>query len=372
MSAEFGELFEPFASVVSWDYDAVFKKNKTDLSNLLLQAFEALKCADKTIRVQADTIMKTTRELVHQCEVSRNSLNSVSEAGPSRSFSEVVRKKPPVIILKPTDPENQPDVQRVNQSLKKALEKIPVNRTHVSDNGTVVVDLPSTQSRELAVKNLTSALSNQFTFHEPERKIHRILVTNVSNDITDESLVPIIRKKESFVSDCVNNGDLFQVERSWIQAHVPERTARKHFVIKCSVKLRNHLMRANNGYVYVELERYRVQDYVNPLQCFHCCRFESHVAANCPDKNKPSVCGICMGSHDTKKCNLRREGVGKCCNCARNNLSDTAHNAFSKQCPSFLSARDRLLKKLDFSEETSPVREPNPKQSNSSKAAKNS
>ena len=175
-----------------------------------------------------------------------------------------------------------------------------------------------------------------------------ILITGVPSELNGPSMVSNILQKQEFIADKVRNGELFEIERTWKQKHNPENDALQNFVIKCSLAIRNFIMNSNGGYIYVELSRLRVHDFVSPTQCYHCQRYGNHFASSCPDKNKPPICALCMGLHQTRDC--RKNSANKCCNCFRDKLSDSAHSAPSKKCPSFLSARKALLNRLDFSE----------------------
>ena len=94
---------------------------------------------------------------------------------------------PPPIILKPSDPNNLPNQSSVNDVLKETLKNFPVNRTHISEKDTVIVDLPTTKVHEVAIKKLTEAFSNRFSVSKAERRCPRILVTNVPGEINDQS-----------------------------------------------------------------------------------------------------------------------------------------------------------------------------------------
>ena len=87
---EFDVIYQPLRDIPH-DFDTLFKhNNKTELSNYVVSALKALKVASKTMNLQSDTIMKTTRELLHQCEVSRMSCSSDSNSYAS-SLSAMVK-----------------------------------------------------------------------------------------------------------------------------------------------------------------------------------------------------------------------------------------------------------------------------------------
>ena len=68
MSAEdFFRLFEPLQTLPS-DSNSLLKMNKQQLAEHLISAFEVLRTAEKAISSQSDTLMKSTNELIKQCE----------------------------------------------------------------------------------------------------------------------------------------------------------------------------------------------------------------------------------------------------------------------------------------------------------------
>jgi hypothetical protein len=75
-------------------------------------------------------------------------------------------------------------------------------------------------------------------------------------------------------------------------------------------------------YVYLDIFRYKVYEYIAPLlQCYKCLRF-NHGAKIC---NAVQKCSICAGEHHFSKCD--NDTVKKCINCGGQHL------AISRECP---------------------------------------
>ncbi|WP_221936046.1 hypothetical protein, partial [Klebsiella pneumoniae] len=55
---------------------------------------------------------------------------------------------------------------------------------------------------------------------------------------------------------------------------------RNHFVVECSVRVRNWLRK--KGRVFIEWESCRIKDYVDIARCYKCQRY-GHVAKFCTD-----------------------------------------------------------------------------------------
>ena len=343
--AEFLKMYEDIRALPTEVSKLDRTGNKPDICKSLAQALKTLQIAEYVIAKQSDMIMATNAELLKQCEISRSAnFPVVSPSFVTCGYPAAPTRKPSAIILKPnSDSPNQTN-ETINNALKSALKDFQVDRTRIAENGTVTVSLPSSQDRSLAVDNLTSALSGAFSVETPIDKIPKLIVTGVPDDIgEDNTVISSACAKNSYIAQCVEKGDTFEIERSWKPKHSAQASAVKNYIFKCSVNIRDYLINSRDGYIYLDLSRCKVQDYVNPIQCFHCYRYH-HIAINCPDKNKPPICSACSGFHLTKDC--RNENQKKCINCFRHKRNDQGHTARYTRCPSFVEARKLLLDKI--------------------------
>ena len=176
----------------------------------------------------------------------------------------------------------------------------------------------------------------------------KLLMARVNDEFSDESLISLICAKDKVLYDERKKGALFKVHHSW-KSRNNENINSRNVIIECSKDIRNRIINLNNGYIYFGLSRYKVKDYVSPKQCFHCQRF-NHVAANCEEKEKPQVCGLCAMEHDTRNCPSARGRYRKCINCPRTGGDDCDpyHSARSASCPIFLRTKESILRRLCF------------------------
>ena len=134
--------------------------------------------------------------------------------------------------------------------------------------------------------------------------------------------------------------------KSWdTKDHSDNLVARK-LAVRCSPRIRNHIIDKCKGYIYINLLRCKVFDRFYVPQCFHCQRY-NHFSNSCPDKNKRPICGKCSGQHDTKNC---KQTVRKCANCVRFKESEVNHATFASSCPSLDKARRVLMSKTNYLE----------------------
>ena len=143
----------------------------------------------------------------------------------------------------------------------------------------------------------------------------KILNINVLNDMTDEALVSKICDKDVFLNSEINNKATFSVIKSRTSKRYTGTPNFINVLIRCSSQIRKHIMKNNEGYVYVGLSRYEGLDHFFVPQCYHCYKV-NHFAGECPDKYMLATCGRCARRDKTKDCN--RTSMEKCVNFVRN------------------------------------------------------
>ena len=119
----------------------------------------------------------------------------------------------------------------------------------------------------------------------------------------------------------------------------------RNVAVQVTPGIRNRLIIQNQGYIYLNLARYRVFDRHRVTQCYHCYSYH-HIANICPNKDKSATCGRCSKSHETKKCVAKAE---RCINCVKATPNkDNRHCAFSYKCPIYERERNILISRTDY------------------------
>lgn len=340
--AEFLNLYREVRALPN-DAMALHRTNNKDkLCEIIVNCLNALVCAENCISRQADVITQANTELVQKfretrCDHQQNNLL------PRKSGFD---KKPPPIVLKPIDDANSVDQQSLSDELRSALKNIQVSNTNFTSTGSVYVNLPNNENHEAALNSLSSAFSGSFTVQKAKEITPQILIANVPAHVNKDNIIHLMREKNKCLSELCEQGEFLQFENSWRPKHVSDNNAPYTFVLKCSKIIRNYIVEACNGYIYIDLARCKVYDYVSSLQCYHCYKF-NHKSSSCPDRTKSSVCGICANLHETRNC-ANRNNI-KCINCVRAKRNDHNHVARSSKCQSFIDAKNAILSKIDFS-----------------------
>ena len=347
---QFAKLYSDIGQL-SDDQETLKKLNKQPLVEYLSSALKALKLADDLTKRQADTIMRSTDELLKQCELVRNGFSASSMGKPvadipckttDGSFANAVKSVPAIVMKKANGSE---DISReeIENKMKSALKGVRVNKTVVKNNGTMVVEVPNHESYSNAVSSLRTEFSS-FSVEASKKLVPKITILNVPLYLGNDDLITEICDKDEFLKGCIDRDEEFTIINSWDVKDRVGKISSKKVAIKCSPMIRNHIINDNDGFIYLSLVRCRVFDRFYVPQCYHCQRF-NHFSRECPDKRKLSICAKCTGQHDTRNCS---ENFSKCVNCVRNNDNEYDHASFSQNCPVLVGIRKKMMAFTDY------------------------
>ena len=355
---EFNKLYEGirYLSQDAGNYD----KSSYTKKNLIENLISALKCLDvanQLIIKQNDSIMTASNELSEQSKLTRREISQSLQAEPSvtsssnkpetkapRSFSDIV-KGPPTIVVKPTGGATQVNREDFKQKAEAALKDVKVANARISERGNLVVEVPSSVDHSTATENLKAAFPNNFTVESPKKVQPKLTITNLPNDYTADNLIPRICEKDQNLEELIKDGEELSVIKTWSNEGNNGEVRSKKFAVKCSPKIREYVMNANGGYLYLNMCRSKVYDRFFVTQCYHCQSY-NHIASKCPNKDDPPVCCNCAGRHSTKYCKSNYE---KCNNCSKAKLrSGNSHKSNSPDCPIYGREREFLIKRTDY------------------------
>ena len=93
----------------------------------------------------------------------------------------------------------------------------------------------------------------QLLLRRGKKLMPKITITNIPNEMTDEALVTKIFNKDASLMSEINNDAIFSVIISWRSKRYTITPSFKNLMKKCSPQIRKHIMKDNDGYVYVGL-----------------------------------------------------------------------------------------------------------------------
>ena len=120
---------------------------------------------------------------------------------------------------------------------------------------------------------------------------------------------------------------------------------KKHW--SCIIELSPEVRKAleNVSRLYIKWLSCRFADHASVLQPFKCLKF-GHKAVDCKGD---FICSYCAGTHDTKSCKKRKDGVARCFNCTSAGFQSVSHSACDKsKCPLLKIRIERKISKIDY------------------------
>ena len=267
--------------------DALGTKGK--IGENLVTALKALQIAEELIFLQSDTITRTNNELLEQCEKAR--LNQAQNSLPPpqvHSYSAAI-KTAPKIVMKKTPGTEDLSIDQIDSKMKNALKNVQVNKTQIKNTDTLFIEVSDEQNLNVAMEQLRTEFSN-FNVEESKKVAPKVTVMNVPLEMNETDFISEIRAKDSFLNRCLEEGDdEFQVIKTLNMKNRAGNSFAKKIAVKCSPRVRNHIIEKSGGYIYLNLLRCKVYDRFYVPQCYHCQKF-NHFSRVCPDKEKAPTC----------------------------------------------------------------------------------
>lgn len=205
-------------------------------------------------------------------------------------------------------------------------------------------DVASTKSGQLILRMKTKedtdklknvienaeVVKDKVTVSVARRRRRRLLVLSVDGEA-------VVKDVRNSVERVLEDGGLDGTCDVDIIRHYPTRSGKENWIIDVDEASAELLLMRRR--ICVNLERYRVVEFVQILRCFRCQAF-GYVASKCSDDQK---CVKCAGTHGLKDCSVT---VESCTNCIRKDDDcDSAHRADSVDCPCYQEYRRDLLSK---------------------------
>lgn len=218
------------------------------------------------------------------------------------------------------------DVLDIVRKTLKAKEKgIAVESVRKAKDQKVIIGCRTEEARR-EIKEKLMKTGNGIAVEDVVNKKPLIVLKNVMGDNTDADIKSALQSQ-----NCHIFGDISEHE-STVEILFRKKTRNpqvNHVVARVASMLWKRM--TEQGYLYIDLQKVRVEDHSPLIQCSMCLGY-GHSRKLCSEKLPK--CSHCGGSHVRAKCGeWLANTTPSCPNCSHAKMENKAHNAFSNVCP---------------------------------------
>ncbi|XP_023240712.1 uncharacterized protein LOC111639152 [Centruroides sculpturatus] len=269
----------------------------------------------------------------------------LSTTVPVQSYAQAVAKKmkqqPKEIILVEPEREGE-DPERTKDRLKKNVNPrqlgVGIQTVRKLRRGGIAIEVGTEEEKKKLRREIEEKTG--LKTREPVKRRPRIVIYGVSKDASKEEVEECLFEQNDILNCNLDIEDYKkEVELKFKYGNRQKLTV--NWVAEVSPRVRQVLLpkkKINLGW-----SRCGIEEYINVTQCYKCCKL-GHIAKNCEEKD--IVCSQCGQQHRFKDC--PNKGRADCCNCRREKLKDTCHNACDKKCPLIQKVRRMIIAKIDY------------------------
>ena len=269
-----------------------------------------------------------------------------------------------ILTLKPKDEkdtissESWPDKRKLISQKLSSIKVLFIDRYN---NGRIGIGFPDQQTKFLGSELVLGMENLEHEIYEPKKMLPKMTIYNVRACDIDENTPPdgntmeirtahknvlkeTILQKNPGIKSLVERGSTLEV------VYINKSNYEGYTVaIKVSPEIRLHVINQCSSRIYLFSSRRRTSDRCHYTQCYHCQKI-GHLASECPDSGKESVCMFCAGNHRTMNCTVKKtHDKHKCANCMKSKDTEISsrsntHNANSPDCPFSKQECQRLMK----------------------------
>ena len=208
---------------------------------------------------QNTTAVKQFSAIVREAIEKKDALPHAVDRVPDR-----MPKKSEVLIVKPADGAKESLVGEISATLKN----VKVKSCRKRQDGSVVLNFPTKESKEAASAKLSSSI--QGVVAQPKKLMPKITVVGVPKDMPDDRLIQNIRQKNDEIDSLMKKGHQMEV------CFTKPRSSDKSAILRVSPNIRAAINEMQ-GFIYLEFTRCKVYDRFYVTQCYHYQKF-NHIA----------------------------------------------------------------------------------------------
>lgn len=257
-----------------------------------------------------------------------------------RSTEDIGQSSQQAVYIKRKDCEN---INSSEADISSALKAVPAVSMRNVHEKTIKLVFPNGEAKQRAVEEIeqSESLNNIYEVSSAKKLRPKITVTYIPDFIDDSEIIKSVTDKSPEITELIENPEDLKLLFTKPSAH-----GFKTAVISTSPLIRNAVMKT--GFIYMHMSRCKVYDRYWVFRCNKCMQY-GHKAEKCRQE-KPR-CGYCAGEHYTKDCTDKN--TLKCCHCTDNTREEKQHSAFDTSCPSFIAAKNRIIRRTMYMPEKS-------------------
>ncbi|KAG6465571.1 hypothetical protein O3G_MSEX015240 [Manduca sexta] len=231
------------------------------------------------------------------------------------------------IVVKSKDEQETGDevVEKIREVVNATEEGIRIDRIRKARERKVIIGCRYKEEIN-KIKEKIGKAGDKLSVQEIENKDPLIIVKDVLSCHKDEDILRAIRRQNKNILDKIEKSEDRMEIRYRKRARNP---LMMHVVVKVSPQI--WALTTEAGALHIDVQRVRVEDQSPLVQCSRCLGY-GHGRRFC--RVSLDVCSHCGGQHLRSDCPDWTAAVQPtCCNCQKAKMTDTSHNAFSRDCP---------------------------------------
>lgn len=236
------------------------------------------------------------------------------------TFANVVKGDPAIIVK----PKNKQSADKTKKDIVSNIDPVGIKVTKMKNqkSGAIIVACENQESLKKLKNDAEINLSDNYSVDEVKNKNPRIVICNISDQMSDSDLIKALKLQNEFLADV--EIIVKSMKKSNFKKYNPYSA-----VIEVNFESYNDIMKI--GKLRVGWDKCIVKDAAYVKRCYKCLGF-NHTSSVCTYPEK--ACFKCSGNHVGKDCAEAKES---CINCMKINRElnlklDYNHNAFDKNC----------------------------------------
>lgn len=343
-----GKLKDEEAKCIYSNTNIHFLCNNCKIRDILVELREVktmLSSFSEMIGKQQETLDRHSKLLNENKKNTEEISCHLGNANATRKYSEVLKRKPEHIIVRPI-------VEQISSKTKTELqekiepEKLAAGISNIKciSNGGVLISCEDASSRDKIKHVIQDEYKDVFVTEDPVQRKPLLILVNAEEmyvNKENEEIENCLRDQNDILSNI--NSEKFKVIRKYLKKN---KKNCGNIILEMEKEVYTEVMK--NEMLNLGWRRCKVFDHINVLRCFKCGRY-GHIAEKCRNE---VTCFKCAGRHETKNCN---SDVVRCVNCSyakeklKLNVTDN-HTVYDRTCTYFNKIVEREMNKLPLNQ----------------------